>query len=84
MKKSTIGLGQIIVFLIFSFVIPVIGIVFSILLIKNLKSTEEFYWAKVLAIVLLILQLFSLILMVLGLLTFYLVTPELAIIFTIQ
>lgn len=78
MKKATISLGQIIVFLILSFVIPVIEMVFSILLIKDLKGTEEFGWARALAIVTLVLQLFSLILMIIGWLTFYLATPELA------
>ncbi|MHC5251675.1 hypothetical protein ACYRFS_08535 [Listeria kieliensis] len=78
MKKATISLGQIIVFLILSVVIPVIGMIFSILLIKDLKETEEFGWARALAIVILVLQLLSLILMLIGWLTFYLATPELA------
>ncbi|WP_439444150.1 hypothetical protein ACSMFR_05835 [Listeria aquatica] len=75
MKKTTIGIGQIILFLILSFIIPVIGILFSILLIKDLKGTEEFGWAKALAIVTLILQLLSIVFMLVGLLTFYLATP---------
>lgn len=80
MKKTTIGIGKIIIFLILSFIIPVIGIIFSILLIKDLKGTKELGWAKALAIVTLILQLLSIVFMVIALLTFYLATPELAII----
>ncbi|WP_163653860.1 hypothetical protein [Listeria sp. PSOL-1] len=67
--------AQRICFLILAFILPVFGIIFSVLIIRN--STKA-HWIKVVAIVALILQSLGLILSLLGYLTFYFGTPELS------
>lgn len=63
--------------LILAFILPVIGMVFSIILIRQLKGNVRMRWMRVAAWIVLVLQILVLLGCVLGYLTFYFAVPEL-------